>query len=212
MPAAAPLTADGYCAILLAAGHARRFGADKLLQPLDGQPLACVSAARLQQVLPTIAVVRPTQRELIDRFAAQGVPCVILPSSAAASEEGMGASIAAGVAARADAKGWLIALADMPFIQPATIARVLAALRNGAAIAAPLCQGQRGHPVGFAAAFGDALRGLQGDVGARDLLRRQAANITPVMCDDSGIFADIDTPDDLSAAMVTVAQSATAAP
>lgn len=185
---AAPLTADGYCAILLAAGHARRFGADKLLHPLDGQPLACVSAARLQQVLPTVAVVRPAQRELIERFVALGVPCVISPIS----EAGMGASIAAGVAARAAAKGWLIALADMPFIQPATIARVLAALRAGATIAAPLYQGRRGHPVGFAAAFGDALRGLQGDVGARELLRRHAAEITPVMCDDSGTLADID--------------------
>jgi molybdenum cofactor cytidylyltransferase len=208
MNAAAPLTADGYCAILLAAGHARRFGADKLLQPLDGQPLACVSATRLQQVLPTVAVVRPAQHALIERFAALGVPCVISPTS----EDGMGASIAAGIAARADAKGWLIALADMPFIQPATIAGVLAALRAGATIAAPHCQGRRGHPVGFAATCGDALRNLRGDAGARELLRQQAANITPVACDDPGIFADIDTPDDLAAAIVTVAQSATAAP
>ena len=208
MNAAMPLTADGYCAILLAAGHARRFGADKLLQPLDGQPLACVSAARLLQVLPTVAVVRPTQHELIDRFAALGVPCVI----SSASENGMGASVAAGVAARADAKGWLIALADMPFIQPTTIAGVLAALRAGATIAAPYCQSRRGHPVGFAAAFGDALCSLHGDAGARELLRQQAANITPVACDDPGIFADIDTPDNLAAATLIVAQSATAVP
>lgn len=193
MKDAAALTADGYCAILLAAGHARRFGADKLLQPLDGQPLACISAARLQQVLPTVAVVRPAQRELIERFAALGVPCVI----SSASENGMGASIAAGVAARADAKGWLIALADMPFIQPATIAGVLAALRGGATIAAPYCQGRRGHPVGFAAAFGDALRGLHGEAGARELLRQQATNITPVACDDPGVTYDIDIASDI---------------
>jgi molybdenum cofactor cytidylyltransferase len=206
MDAAAPLTADGYCAILLAAGHARRFGADKLLQPLDDQPLACVSAARLQQVLPTVAVVRPTQHELIDRFAALGVSCVI----SSASENGMGASIAAGIAARGDAKGWLIALADMPFIQPTTIAGVLAALREGATIAAPHCQGRRGHPVGFAATFGNALRSLQGDAGARELLRQHAAEITPVACDDSGIFADIDTPDDLSATAIAMTKSAAA--
>jgi molybdenum cofactor cytidylyltransferase len=190
----------GYCAILLAAGHARRFGADKLMHPLAGQPMACVSAATLQRILPTLAIVRPEQQTLIDQLAAQGVPA-ITPGE---TNGGMGMSIAAGVAARADAKGWLIALADMPFIQPATIARVLAALQNGSAIAAPVYQGQRGHPVGFSAAFGDALRALHSDAGARELLQRHAAEITLIACDDAGILADIDTPADLPTDMARI--------
>ena len=185
----------GYCAILLAAGHARRFGADKLMHPLAGQPMACVSAAALRRVLPTLAVVRPEQQTLIEQLAAQGVP-TITPGE---TNGGMGMSIAAGVAARAGAKGWLIALADMPFIQPETIACVLAALQNGSVIAAPVYQGQRGHPVGFSAAFGDALRALHSDAGARELLQRHAAEITLIACDDAGILADIDTPSDLPA-------------
>lgn len=185
----------GYYAILLAAGHARRFGADKLMHPLAGQPMACVSAAALRRVLPTLAVVRPEQQTLIEQLAAQGVP-TITPGE---TNGGMGMSIAAGVAARAGAKGWLIALADMPFIQPGTIAKVLAALQNGSVIAAPAYQGQRGHPVGFSAAFGDALRALHSDAGARELLQRHAAEITLIACDDAGILADIDTPSDLLA-------------
>lgn len=185
----------GYCAILLAAGHARRFGADKLMHPLAGQPMVCVSAATLRRVLPTLAVVRPEQQTLIEQLAAQGVPA-ITPGE---TNGGMGMSIAAGVAARAGAKGWLIALADMPFIRPETIACVLAALQNGSPIAAPAYQGQRGHPVGFSAAFGDALRALHSDAGARELLQRHAAEITLIACDDAGILADIDTPSDLPA-------------
>jgi molybdenum cofactor cytidylyltransferase len=187
---------NAYCAILLAAGRAQRFGSDKLMHPLAGRPMACVSAAALQQVLPdTLAVTRPDQQALIEQLAAQGVPTITLGES----NGGMGMSIAAGVAARADAKGWLVALADMPFIQPATIARVLAALQNGSPIAAPVYQGQRGHPVGFSAAFGDALRALRSDAGARELLQRHAAEITLIACDDPGILADIDTPADLPA-------------
>ncbi len=58
-------TAD-YCGILLAAGRSQRFGADKLMHPLASglsmAPMACISAATLQRVLPkTIAVVRPDQ-------------------------------------------------------------------------------------------------------------------------------------------------------
>lgn len=185
---------NAYCAILLAAGRAQRFGADKLMHPLAGRPMACVSAATLQQVLPdTLAVTRPDQQALIEQLAAQGVAAITLGET----NSGMGMSIAAGVAARADAKGWLVALADMPFIQPATIARVLAALQNGSPIAAPVYQGQRGHPVGFSAAFGEALRALRSDAGARELLQRHAAEITLIACDDAGILADIDTPSDL---------------
>ncbi len=187
---------NAYCAILLAAGRAQRFGADKLMHRLAGRPMACVSATALQQVLPdTLAVTRPDQQALIEQLAAQGVAAIALGES----NGGMGMSIAAGVAARADAKGWLIALADMPFIQPATIARVLAALQNGSPIAAPVYRGQRGHPVGFSAAFGEALRALRSDAGARELLQRHAAEITLIACDDPGILADIDTPADLPA-------------
>ncbi len=191
---------NAYCAILLAAGRAQRFGADKLMHPLAGRPMACVSATALQQVLPdTLAVTRPDQQALIEQLAAQGVAAITLSET----NGGMGMSIAAGVAARADAKGWLIALADMPFIQPATIARVLAALQNGSPIAAPVYQGQRGHPVGFSAAFGEALRALRSDAGARELLQRHAAEITLIACDDPGILADIDTPADLPAETTT---------
>ena len=68
-----------------------------------------------------------------------------------------------------DADGWLIALADMPFVRPETIRAVLAALAKGAAIAAPSYRGERGHPVGFARAFYEELSTLKGDAGAREL-------------------------------------------
>lgn len=195
--------ARGYCGILLAAGRSQRFGADKLMYPLaDGQPMACVSASTLHQVLPdTIVVVRADQQALIAQLAVRGIQTITLAATKnpAPVPDGMGLSIAAGIAARQSAKGWLITLADMPFIKPATVARVLAALQNGSSIAAPVHQGRRGHPVGFSAAFGEALRALSGDQGARDLLAKHAAEIALIDCDDPGILADVDTPQDLPA-------------
>ena len=44
------------------------------------------------------------------------------------AQEGMGASLACGVMASPDASGWIVALADMPWIRPATIQSVAAAL------------------------------------------------------------------------------------
>lgn len=183
--------------ILLAAGRGRRFGGHKLLHPLaDGTPLGVASARPLRQVLDrVVAVVRPGDEALA--AALRGAGCEVLRCSRA--DEGMGASLACGVAHAADAPGWVIALADMPEVSRGTIAAVVAALGAGAAIAAPvLPDGRRGHPVGFAAEWREALVALAGDVGARELLRRHAGLVTRVPVDDVGCIVDIDHPADIA--------------
>jgi molybdenum cofactor cytidylyltransferase len=109
----------------------------------------------------------------------------------------MGASLAAGIQASEDAEGWIVALADMPRIQIATIEAVARALDGGAPIVAPYYNGQRGHPVGFGAEHRDALLSLDGDSGARALLDSQ--RVMRLDVDDAGILRDIDTPEDLRA-------------
>jgi len=96
-----------------------------------------------------------------------------------------------------DARGWVVALADMPGIQVETLRQVAAALHDGALIAAPHFHGRRGHPVGFSAKLGDALMMLQGDQGAKSVLRTHAQSLTRIDCEDPGILWDIDHPEDL---------------
>jgi molybdenum cofactor cytidylyltransferase len=182
--------------LLLAAGASTRFGSNKLLHPLaDGRPIALVSALNLSAALPnTLAVVRPDNPALGDLFAQHGIAHMIATRAA----EGMGASLAQGIAAAAQAKGWLIALADMPYLKRETLLAIAGALESGAAIAAPKYRGQRGHPVGFSANFGEALMRLDGDEGARSLLRLHAAEVVEIDCDDAGVLADIDTAADLA--------------
>lgn len=182
--------------ILLAAGSGTRFGGDKLLFPLaDGTPVG-VQAARnlLGGVDHGIAVVRLSDRRLAELLEEEGLRVVFCPDAQA----GMGTSLAFGVAAAQYADGWLIALADMPFIQSGTIRGVAGLLRAGALIAAPQHQGRRGHPVGFAHGFFHDLAQLHGDQGARALLAARAGQIQVLDCRDPGIFTDIDTPTDLS--------------
>ena len=69
-----------------------------------------------------------------------------------------------------DAAGWIVALGDMPWIQSSTIARVAAAIADGAVVAAPFHRGQRGHPVGFGAACFAELAALTGDDGAKSVV------------------------------------------
>lgn len=183
------------CGILLAAGAARRFGSNKLLHRLDGDlPMALAALANLRSaVAHVIAVVRPGEALLADRLSGAGATVI----ECANAEEGMGASLACAVKASGDTAGWIVALADMPYIRPTSIARIAAELAAGAAIVAPAYKGARGHPVGISAAFRQQLEALRGDEGARSVLRLNEAVVTLIAVDDPGVCQDIDTPDDL---------------
>ena len=181
--------------ILLAAGSAKRFGAPKLMHPLDdGTPIGVAAARSLIQAVPnSIAVVRPDDHRLIEAFSALGLKIVENPLA----DEGMGTSLAAGVSAAANANGWLTSLADMPWIRPETIHMLADRLQNGASMVAPVYGGRRGHPVGFAHRWGENLRTLSGDEGARSLISEHADDLVLQTTMDAGVLADIDHPSDL---------------
>lgn len=182
--------------ILLAAGSATRFGSDKLLHPLpDGQPIAVASARNLIAAVPrVIAVVRPDAHALEYALRAAGAEVTVCERAA----EGMGVTLAHAVRAAGEAAGWVVALADMPFIRPATIQRVADAIAGGAAIAAPVFRGERGHPVGFAREFRAPLERLAGDAGAREIVKASPLAMQRVDVDDPGVLRDIDTLADLA--------------
>jgi molybdenum cofactor cytidylyltransferase len=180
--------------ILLAAGAGSRFGGGKLLHPLDGVPIGVRAARNLQAAgLAVTAVVRPGSDELMRLLQKEGV----VVTECANAAEGMGVSLAHVIAQTRDAAGWVVALADMPRIQPATISLIVDAIAAGATIAAPAYKGERGHPVGFSAALLDELLLLKGDEGARAVIMKHRAQLQLIACDDPGVVYDIDRPEDL---------------
>jgi len=185
--------------VLLAAGRGERFGGGKLLVPLPAGPnagvaLGVAACRNLRAAVgEVIAVVRPGAPSLAASLVREGARVVV----AANADDGMGASLAAGVAVAGGADGFIVALADMPWVTPATIRAVVEALRSGASIAAPRYHGRRGHPVGFAAAHRAELVALAGDQGARAIVEANASSVTFVDVDDTGVLADVDVPGDL---------------
>jgi len=184
--------------ILLAAGFSRRFGtANKLTHPLpDGRSVGLTAAQHLVTAIgDSIAVIRPDQQMLGEYLTAAGLQVI----TCTANQQDMADSLVAAVkhTANMPADGFVIALADMPFIRSATIAMVAQQLRDGADIVMPSYQGQRGHPVGFSSKFRSELESLRGDEGARSIVRKHAQQVSTFECDDPGILADIDTLADL---------------
>jgi molybdenum cofactor cytidylyltransferase len=148
----------------------------------------------LAMALPrVIAVVRPGDDALAALLAQAGAQV----TACAAAAGGMGESLAWGVAAAADADGWLVALADMPWIVPGTITQVAQGLVAGASIVVPRHAGRRGHPVGFAADHRAALLALHGDAGARDVVAAHAARVVALDVADAGVLRDVDRLEDL---------------
>ncbi len=181
--------------ILVAAGNSTRFGANKLQHRLDsGAGVAEQAARQLIAAVPSsLAVIKPGDTQLRALFEQLGLGVV----ECAHSVHGMAASIACGVKTNSSAEGWVIALADMPWIQAATIFALVQHVRAGAEIAVPLHGGGYGHPVVFAAGFGKQLIALNGDRGARDILAASKRKILRMPTTDKGVLADIDIPTDL---------------
>jgi molybdenum cofactor cytidylyltransferase len=190
--------------LLLCGGASTRFGSNKLLAVATAhaghgarsEPLAVLAARNLiAGAGNALAVIRPGESEL--RRALEGTGCEVVESEQ--SRAGIGASLAAAVAASREAAGWIVALGDMPFVRPSTVEAVRAQLEIGALIAAPLnaITGERGHPVGFASTLRDELLALRADTGARSVIQRHHDELVPVPVDDPGIYVDIDTPEQL---------------
>lgn len=189
--------------ILLAAGEGARFGGGKLLARLPstshgvsaGTPIGAAAAMHMMAALnDVVAVVRPRDGMLERALVATGtrvVPCD-------RAREGMGASLACGVSASLDADGWVVALADMPWIAPTSIVAVADALRDGAEIAAAQFGGKRGHPVGFSRNYGSLLASLTGDEGARSIVAARQWALRLVDVGDPGVLRDVDLPSDLA--------------
>ncbi|MRU52782.1 nucleotidyltransferase family protein [Pseudomonas gessardii] len=183
-------------AIVLAAGQGSRFralsGQDKLLAPCVGRD--GVTRPVLEQVLVNLpasvtrrwVVTSPERSEVVRLAGSYGCEVLLLDSA------GMGDSIAAAVAASSSAAGWLVVLGDMPFIQAASIERVIERVEG---VSVPVHAGRRGHPVAFGPALGPVLMGLTGDRGAKALFAQAEVREVPV--DDPGVLWDVDVPQSL---------------
>ena len=192
---------------VLAAGAATRMGGSKVLAQVGAETMLerVVGVARGAAGANGVVVVvrgqdEPQARGLLARWMDAGDPPAVRVEVNPHPEKGMASSLAlaAGNVACGDL---LVMLADQPFAGPATVARLLRA-REGSprAAAVALAAGvDWGPPVLIGRSLVPRLVSLEGDKGARDLLRRFLGRVVLVEAQDVEAM-DVDTPDDLESA------------
>lgn len=182
---------------MLAAGGASRFGSAKQLAELDGTPLLehAIRAVEAVPAIERIVVVLGARAEEIQAGVDFGSAEVVVCEDWATGQAASLRSAIAAIADRADAV--VLTLGDMPKVTPQVIARFadLAGRYGSHTRARGLFDGAPGHPVALGSAYFGDVMALEGDVGARDVLKRIGAFGIEVGDLCSGI--DIDTPEAL---------------
>jgi len=195
-------------AIILAAGRSSRYlagggaEASKLVACYRGEQLVrrVARAALASRARPVVVVTGHARMDV--EAALAGLPLAFAFNPDFAS--GLASSLRTGVAALPEAAlGAVVLLGDMPDVEAEMIDRILEtfAAHPDASAAVPVHAGRRGNPVLLGRALFSAVARLEGDEGARRLLREADRDrVAEVPFDDVAVALDIDTPDDLAAA------------
>jgi molybdenum cofactor cytidylyltransferase len=190
--------------LVLAAGFGSRFGGGKLTAPWHGRMLieGALAAAMAAPVL-TVTVVwgadSAVPAAVRAYFEGRGEALRLKLVNAEHHARGLSASLKAGIESLpAECAGVYLFLGDMPRVPHDVLEPLAEALAAGAFAAAPVFDGQRGHPVLFGSAlFADLLR-LDGDKGAGSLLASLTqGQLALVPAPNDGVLYDVDLRTDL---------------
>lgn len=184
-------------AVLLAAGSSTRFGEPKQLLDWDGRPLIThlVDVAWAGGLSPIVVVLGSEAERIAPVLSGREVRVLRNYHW----PEGMGSSVALGVAALAGSPAAIFMQADQPFVTPRFLRSLVDCWRTAPSrpgIVVPTWEGEHGTPVLFDRKLFPELGRLPGDVGGRALFRSYADTLMPFAVQDARILADADTPED----------------
>jgi molybdenum cofactor cytidylyltransferase len=191
------LTPSDVAIAVLAAGGGSRLGGEvpKPLVELRGRPLVswALGAAAGSGLRPVVLVVGH-DGETVAGVAPEDM--LVVPSRD--WRRGIAHSLRAAIEALTpspEVGAVCVGLADQPLVGSDAYRRLAGAFHEGATLAVSTYSGRRGNPVLLARPLWAEARRLEGDVGARALMRRH--DVVEVDCTGTGTPADVDTLDDL---------------
>lgn len=179
--------------VLMAAGTASRFGENKLLHPVEGQPMVAHVLSAVPACLFTKAVAVVSTPEVRALTEAAGYETIINEDPG----RGQGSTVALGAAAMAGMDAVLFCVGDQPYLTQASVRRLLDAYTPGA-ICSLAFGGKRGNPVLFPRECVAELAALLPDEAGRTVMMRHENRLRLVEAQSARELFDIDTPGDLA--------------
>ena len=181
--------------LILAAGRSSRMqGRDKLMELIGGEPLLRrqARAALDAGLLPFVALPAPDHPRS-HALKDLAVTPLYLPGST----EGMGGTLRDGVAALPACARFMVMAADLPELTSADLSKIATTdPREALIVIATSAVGALGHPVAFDAALRSAFARLQGDTGAKAVVKANRNRIMTVALPGEHATRDLDTPEE----------------
>jgi molybdenum cofactor cytidylyltransferase len=190
-------------AIVPAAGESRRMGTAKLLLPWAGATVieSTLRAWRESSVDAVVVVVSPINKPLANVCRATGANVVVPKVPPADMKVSIQAALQAlqQTYAPADDDCFLVAPADMPWIEPATIDRLIREMLNSSAnVIVPTHAGRRGHPIAVSWSLANKVLCLGDEESLKTIVDHN--RVREIECDMT-ILGDLDTPADYERAL-----------
>src|SRR5215469_4667856 len=185
-------------AVLLAAGKSERMGKFKQLLPVDGKTFveACVDNLLASRTDEVIVVTGYNEAAVGAALADRPIRIVNNPCF----EAGMGSSIKKGVeSVAAEARAFMIALADQPLIGPDVLNQIMSEYEDSASlIVIPTYLGRRGHPILIDSALKGEVLSMDPHIGLRQITHKYEHQTRYLEVSSSSVLTDFDLPEDLN--------------
>jgi molybdenum cofactor cytidylyltransferase len=191
------MTTSRVIGVVVAAGRGARFAeADpaappKMLAPVEGVPMVrrTVESLIAGGVVHCMVVVSAGGAAAIQQ-ALGGLPVTVAVNPD--PSRGMFSSVQCGIAVTGPSDVCVLLPGDMPFVQPSTVATLIAAAHQGAHTVTPSLHGHPGHPVVCSVVLRAAILDAAADARLDHLLKGDDVHTVDVA--DVGVRRDIDRP------------------
>lgn len=187
--------------IILAGGSSTRFGRPKQLVKLKGKYLLehVLNAALESRLDNLVLVLGHAHQNILQKLRAYTRHPRLQVVINVRYNEGQSRSLQAGLLKiRQTCPSAMFLLGDQPMLNSEAINHMLDKFRYSEMdICVPVYNGKNGNPTIFNHVMYDQLLAIEGDIGARDIIKANPGRVLHVEMDDPLCFFDIDSREDL---------------
>lgn len=179
--------------IILASGLSKRFGNNKLLEFINGKPMVyyVLKAAKESSLEKIVLIYKDNDvKDIAKQFP---IHCILNKKYTLGQSEG----IKIGVKAYCSEDSFMFIMADQPFLTSKTINKLIEKFKKKDKIIVPKYKDRNGSPVIFPKRFIKDLLNLHGDVGGKEIIKKNPLEVEFCHLNNEKELLDIDNKETL---------------